>query len=500
MPPLVITGCAPTPTSWVRQWAAALRSLRLRCPLPILFTHLHGAAVAPESDGYPFDRLGPGRSFTHEYPNIQQAALLWYHDHAMGITRVNVISGLASAYILRDMNEGSLDLPKWKYEIPLIIQDRSFSLQKDGSLWLANPWMPEFFGDYPVVNGRIWPTLKVTPGMYRFRILNGSNARVFNLSLVSNGVVSDHFTQIGTDGGLLPSPVVVTPASYTFNDGFFAAPGPPSTITRQLLLAPAERVDVIVDFSNHNVGDVITLYNDAPAPFPGGGSPTPPMSQIMQFKVVAGTPSIAPPLRRTLNHIPAYTPTPTTTWRYMTLVDYGAQMPTPAPATASPYPTLQINDMRFLDPITETPTVGSTEVWAFINLAPDAHPIHIHQVQFQILGRARFNLAAYGADLAAAAAASGTPTPNASNQAQVPIESYFVDSLGNPVPQTSPPPLSSLIPPDPNEAGWKDTVRANPGEVTYIIAKFGPFRGTYVYHCHILDHEDNEMMRPFRVC
>jgi spore coat protein A, manganese oxidase len=202
--------------------------------------HLHGAKAPPESDGYPENWYVPGKSALYHYPNNQDAAMLWYHDHALGINRLNVAAGLLGVFLIRDSVEDSLNLPSGKYEIPLIIYDRMFDAQ--GQLYYPvspdpkSPWIPEYFGDAILVNGKLFPYLEVEPRKYRFRVLNGANGRFFHLSL-SNG---QSFHQIGTDQGLLSAPVSLD----------------------QLLLAPSERADLIVDFADH-AGEQIVLKSDA---------------------------------------------------------------------------------------------------------------------------------------------------------------------------------------------------------------------------------------------
>jgi spore coat protein A, manganese oxidase len=416
--------------------------------------HLHGGRVKPENDGYPeawftrdFENVGP--KFVHEvyyYPNCQRPTTLWYHDHAIGITRLNVYAGLAGFYLIRDQQEKDLNLPSGKYEIPVVIQDRSF--YPNGELFyptqpghepppadqppppidstLPNPSVvPEFFGNTILVNGKVWPFLDVEPRKYRFRILNGSNARFYRMRL-SNGQV---FTQIGTDGGLLEHPVEVS----------------------ELILAPAERADVIVDFSKAK-GQNIILTNDAPAPFPDGEEPNDDLRVIMQFRVkqkLIGRDRSRIP--NTLSCLERLDPAKAITIRRNTLVEdedeFGRLK-------------LLLNNMDWNElPLTETPYNGTVEIWELFNTTVDTHPIHLHLVQFQILGRASF-----------------TGDPNGPSLV-----------------------VGTELPPDENERGWKDTVRANPGEVTRIIARFGPFTGVYPWHCHILEHEDHEMMRPYEV-
>ncbi len=414
--------------------------------------HLHEGRVRPESDGYPeawftrdFENVGP--KFAHKvyyYPNCQRPATLWYHDHALGITRLNVYAGLAGFYILRDEEEEKLKLPSGKFEIPLVIQDRSF--YPNGELFyptqpgqvpppepsppinpnLPNPSVvPEFFGNTILVNGKVWPYLEVEPRKYRFRILNGSNARFYRMRLSSDL----NFIQIGTDGGLLEKPITVS----------------------KIILAPAERVDVIIDFSNH-AGENIILTNDAPAPFPSGDEPTEDLRNIMQFRVKSKVSkrdkSKIPEILSCLERLD---PNQAVTTRRNLLVEETDQFGRPI---------LLLNNMRWDElPLTETPYNGTIEIWELWNMTADTHPIHLHLVTFQILDRTEF-----------------IEGPNG--------------------PQLK---LESRRPPEPYERGWKDTVRANPGEVTRIIARFGPFTGIYPWHCHILEHEDHDMMRPYEV-
>ncbi len=423
-------------------------------PNPIVRTvvHLHGGHVPPESDGYPeawftngFAQTGDFfKTKTYVYPNRQNATTLWYHDHALGITRLNVYSGLAGFYLIRDSFERSLNLPRGDYEIPLVIQDRSFTKRADGTFdgslfYPRGPEplpenypdpsiVPEFFGDTILVNGKAWPFLNVEPRKYRFRILNGSNSRFYKLKL-STG---QSFYQIGTDGGLLRAPVK----------------------TNYIIIAPGERADVILDFSKAKLGDEIVMTNDAPTPFPNGPDlPDPDTTgQIMKFKVTI-------PLRckdtskipYKLRPVPKIREDCVKKTRDLLLVErtdideFGRLM-------------LLLDNKTWDDPVSEDPKLGTTEIWRLINTTPDTHPIHLHLVQFQILDRQRFH-----------------------------IEGNKVILDGG------------KILPDLNERGWKDTIRANPGEVTRIIARFGDFTGRYVWHCHILEHEDFEMMRPYIV-
>ncbi len=429
-------GCSPGPTFETRsghglmvEWVNALPERHL---IPIdhrihgadpgrpdvrAVVHLHGAKAPPESDGYPDDWYAPGKSAVYYYPNDQEAAMLWYHDHAIGITRLNIFAGLFGAYIIRDAVEDSLNLPSGRYEIPLIICDRIFDTE--GQLAYAvsgmpeDEWMPEFFGDAIVINGKLFPYLEVEPRKYRFRIVNAANGRFFHLSLSSG----QEFHQIGSDVGLLSAPV------------------PLNTVT----VAPGERVDLIVDFAR-DAGREITLCNDN--------------LDVMQFRVASSGSSEAfsmPPALRPVARIPESQATRT---RLLSLDEYvdrrGNTM------------VMLLNGTYWHQPVTENPVLGTTEIWTLINQTEDAHPIHLHLVRFQILDRRPFDPLQYQAS--------------------------------KKLVYTGPP-----VPPDPNEMGWKDTVRANPMMVTRIIAKFEGYPGRYVWHCHILEHEDNEMMRPYEI-
>ncbi|MGA7360446.1 MAG: multicopper oxidase [Candidatus Sulfotelmatobacter sp.] len=373
--------------------------------------HLHGAKTGPESDGYPEDWMVPGKSSLYYYPNQQDAAMLWYHDHALGINRLNVYAGLLGAFFIRDGVEEALNLPKGKCELPLILYDRL--LTRDGQLLYPvspdpqAPWVPEIFGNAILVNGKLFPYLDVEPRRYRFRVLNASNARFYNLSLASDVP----FHQIGTDQGLLPTPVPLT----------------------SLEIAPGERADLVVDFSEH-LGAQLVLKNDA--------------FIVMQFRVsakkVTETSSLPPALRPVLR-IPESRAVQT---RLLTLDEYVNKAGNPV--------MLLLNASHWKMPATEKPVLGSTEIWTLINPTNDSHPIHLHLVRFQILDRQPYEPWLF----------------------QTKRELHFL----------GPPEL-----PDPNEAGWKDTVRAHSKMVTRIIVPFEGFAGRYVWHCHILEHEDNEM-------
>jgi spore coat protein A, manganese oxidase len=525
--------------------------------------HLHGGFVPWISDGGPFDWFDPngvtGQSFLNNqvldpaapagvanyyYPNTQSARLMWYHDHAFGITRVNAYAGLASGYVIRDYGmEQAAGLPLVEFgghEAPLIFQDKIFVPSNialvdptwkwgaPGDLWYAHVYdhqrwtlggnkgggsannlvmpdpsvIPEFFGDTMLTNGVVYPTTKVEPRRYRFRVLNACNARFLNLNvylrdasvdgitLNNKGLVINAagpaITQIGSEGGFLPAPVTLNAPPLPFN---------PATMTGNLLLAPAERADILMDFSALPVGTKLILYNDAPAPFPGGKiyndyyfgnnqSPVataagfgPDTRQIMQFEVVAATsPADGPLTLAALKPEPAplapagvLTPPPGVPVRVLTLNEL-------FDAYGRLWQKLGTNvQMDYTAPATETPKAGSTEVWQIFNTTADTHPIHFHLVNVQVLSRQTFQVGSFNG-----------VTANFQGPARGP---------------------------DPNEQGWKETVRMNPGECTTVIMKFDlptglPFTTPpsprtggheYVWHCHILEHEEHDMMRPLVV-
>lgn len=477
-------------------------------PVPMV-THVHGAHTYDDSDGYAeawylpaatnipssYAKVGteydgfrakaearsgalwqPGTS-VYDYPNDQAASTLWYHDHTLGMTRLNVYAGPAGFYLLRggptDL-QGKLPEPapavgdkagKRYYEIPIAIQDRMF--KPDGSLFYPNSrsffdgitgpympftdispqWNPEFFGNVMVVNGKTWPVLTVEPRRYRFRMLNGCNSRFLMLQL-SNPRIP--MWQIGAEGGFLPWPEVVS----------------------NILMAPAERADVIIDFTGIAPGTEIILKNLGPdEPFGGGipgfeFQPADPNStgQVMKFRVgplIARDPS-TPVLELNLpavNDLPVHSNV-----RQVALLEMMSMDFPDAPSAAmlgtmsAGIPTHRMWD----DPISELPILGRTEMWEIYNFTADAHPIHLHQVQFQVVNRQNLAL-------------------NSEEEPIVPV------ALAGPTTY-----------PKPTELGYKDTVIAYPGQVTRLRVRFD-LVGLFVWHCHIVEHEDNEMMRPLRV-
>jgi spore coat protein A, manganese oxidase len=362
-----------------------------------MVTHLHGGIVPPEADGYPEDWFTTGYEDSYLYPNSQRAATLWYHDHALGITRLNVQAGLAAFYLLRDDEEDALiaqGLPAGDFEVPIAIQDRSF--HADGSLFYPadgitpeHPvWQPEFFGDVPVINGVAYPVLNVEPRRYRLRLLNGCNARFLNMQLFqyANGRYRGNgpaFVMIGNDGGLLAAPATISQ-------------DPGGRVPRRLLLAPAERADIIVDFSGF-AGDDLILHNNAPTPFSGfvQGNARPPvhrpghpigadLPELMLFRVARRAvtddsviPTLLSPSFESLDAGAA------TVVREITLDEV-------LDAHGMPLEAL-LQGQHWRDPITEQRAFGSTEIWNLINLTADSHPIHLHLDHFQVLGRQAFN-------------------------------------------------------------------------------------------------------------
>jgi len=442
---------------------------------PRAAVHLHGGNTDPASDGDPLDFFGHGASKTYHYGNTQEAAGLWYHDHTLGITRLNVFAGLASGYLVRDANDpgdGTL-LPAPPYEVPLVVQDRMFNADGtfDYPLGDARPWAPEFFGDVATVNGKAWPNLNVDRGKYRFRVYNGSNARFYNFRFESGRSVLDFF-QIGTDGGLLNRPVRL----------------------KELLLAPGERADLVVDFEQLSRGAKVILTNNANAPYPMGTED--PLPQIMQFTGTGARGWTKPltilrDLRSNTAPITRLDRLRVDKTRSMSLVEVHD------PDTGDPTMVL-MNNRNFLDPAGQTTVKSNTlEQWEFINTTVDAHPMHLHFAQFQVLNRQAFDVTSYSIAAGYVKADGETSTgAGAGVFPPPPVDKFLV--------------RGSRRAPDANELGWKDTIVCPPGEVTRIRVPFGPnavpgspmaigkaHTGRYVSHCHILEHEENDMMMRY---
>jgi FtsP/CotA-like multicopper oxidase with cupredoxin domain len=501
-------------------------------PVPIV-THVHGAVgVGDESDGYAEAWYLPtannipagyategtwydffkgkaatnygatwGSGFaTFQYPNHNRASTIWYHDHALGMTRLNVYAGPAGFYIVRggpDGDDAVLDtrfgmpavLPgpapkandkfppnKTYYEIPIAIQDRSFNA--NGSLFypdtreffdgataldpgfipttdLSPIWNPEFFGNMIMVNGNTWPFQVVEQRRYRMRFLNGCQSRFLILNFAN--IPGVEVWQIGNEGGFLAAPVNIT------------------AMGNQLLMGLAERADVIVDFTNVAVGNYVLGNLGPDEPFGGGvpdvgfGGDFPAADpattgQIMQFNVV---PALAPDLTTPpmFLQLPPITPlpAPVTTRPLALMEEMSASWDGPAAAMLGNVDNMGMAMHKmWMDPVSENPNVGDTEVWEFFNFTADAHPMHVHEVVFEVVNRQ-------------------------------PIT--FTEVMGQVMDVQL---AGTARPPEAWESGFKDTVIAYPGEVTRVRAQFN-LPGQFVWHCHIVEHEDNEMMRPYRI-
>jgi spore coat protein A len=400
--------------------------------------HLHGGHVPSDVDGQPEMTYLPGNLDTYVYPNNQDAATLWYHDHALGLTRLNVYMGLAGFYLVRDPVEDALGLPSGEYELPLAIMDRSF--HPDGSLKYPAVWQDMFLGETILVNGRVWPRKDVAQGKYRLRILNGSNTRTLTLNLCPGSNASPcpspaTFQLLGQEGGLLPTPLSLT----------------------EITLAPAERADVVADFASYAPGTSVYLQNTAPAPYPGtpGVGVVP---DVMRFDVQAEV-GHTDPVPGSLRPMEVLNEGDAIANRTLELVKSPGNACSPFSWEVVSTDGLNgpVLGSRWVD-ITEMPELGTTEVWSFVNRSGMTHPMHMHLVFFQVLDRQTF------------------------------------DEVGGQIV-----PTGSPVPPPAHEMGWKDTVRVDPGEIVRVIARFEDYEGLFPYHCHILEHEDHEMMRQFRV-
>ncbi|MBW4038865.1 MAG: multicopper oxidase domain-containing protein [Acidobacteria bacterium] len=380
--------------------------------------HLHGGRTPSRDDGYPDDWYTPGHARSCRYPLQQDPAMLWYHDHAMGLNRLNIYAGLVGMAILRDPTEDALNLPSGPYELPITLYDRL--LTADAQLYYPDsgdpehPWVPEFDGDAILVNGKLRPYLDVEPRLYRLRLLNAANSRFFALSLSGH----QPFHQIGSDQGLLPAPVSMN----------------------NLLLAPAERADLLIDLTKAAGQNLHLLDN-------GLG--------ILQLRVAA-TASATPAqyIPTALRAVPRAQTSAATVTRSITLDEALSPLGNPM--------VMLLNKKRWHEPVTEQPRLNATEIWEFINLTEDTHPMHLHLVRFQVLDRRAFDVFAYR-------------------------NSRGLHYIADP------------LPPEPNETGFRDVVQCPSGLITRILVNFNGYPGKYLYHCHILEHEANDMMRPFEV-
>jgi spore coat protein A len=454
--------------------------------------HLHGGLTPASYDGWAENLFAPGQHAVFHYPMDQRAALLWYHDHVMGVTKYDVYAGLAGLWIVRDERERELGLPEGlPFELPLLIQDRNFDLDDQDRLTgqlvhKTDPEVMEAFAPFTTVNGKVWPVLDVQPATYRFRVINGSNARTYRLVLLGDDEPElDRITQIGTDHGLLRTPARVP------SDG--------------LVLASAERADLLVDFSDLEPGSELTLLNTAAAPFDGTPFPAAdarnaadldgllPYPQVMRFRViqVPVTPRKIPHQLATDYRPPTPEALAGAPRRAIALVERELEgepnMLTMRELAIAPDthtgPLLTLTEggqttsyrvvaAHFEDATTFFPVLGEYEVWRLINLTEDTHPIHLHLDPFQILSRRaiRHEVPADGID-------------DSDLAASVTLERDPDNDLDHAI--------------DDNERGLKDTIRVNPNEIVEIAVRFTTYAGRYMYHCHILEHEDRDMMRPF---
>jgi spore coat protein A, manganese oxidase len=380
--------------------------------------HLHGGRTPASEDGYPTHWYPTGESRLCRYPNQQDAAMLWYHDHAMGTSRLNLYAGMMGPYLLRDAHEESLNLPSGEYELAMILYDRIFD--REGQLFYPvspnpeHPWMDEVAGDAMVVNGRVQPFHEVEPRRYRLRLLNAANGRFFRLGL-SNGTL---FVQIGADQGLLPAPVQLP----------------------VIQLAPGERADVIVDFATMR-GERVVLTNGA--------------FTMMQFRVARTATVDRSHVPQLLLPAPRLRDTAAARTRRMTLNEFKDP--------AGNAMVMLLNRTPWHMPVTEIAKLGSSELWSLINLTEDTHPIHLHHVRFQVVDRRPFDRDTYLLQNATLRFTGNSFAPNA------------------------------------NESGWKDVVQCPPGMVTRIHISFAGYPGQYLWHCHVQEHEANDMMRPFAI-
>ncbi|CAN1241537.1 Multicopper oxidase LPR2 [Linum perenne] len=449
------------PSSHILPWDSTIPTAPLKNGIPTV-VHLHGMVGEPESDGHAhswftngFQDKGPTWSKkTYHYPNVQQPGSLWYHDHAMGLTRVNLLAGLIGSYVIRDpKTEAPLRLPSGnEFHRRLVIFDRSFLV--NGSIYMNstgnNPdihpqWQPEYFGDAIIVNGKAWPRLVVRRRKYRFTIINASNARFFRL-FFKNGLRLVH---VAADSAYLSKPVVST----------------------STLLAPSEIADFVVDFSTSDSNSVI-LANDAPYPYPTGDPVNAANSVVMKFIINKEREVDTWRVPSTLIKYPVPRLSSASQTRYIAMYEY---------ASAIDEPThLYINGKSFEAPVTEKPRVGTSEIWYVINLTEDNHPLHVHLGLFSVMEQTELvNLEEFKMCM------------NKLNDAvRCHVDDYKRGKKLEVVPQ---------------EKGWKNVYKMMPGVVTQILVRFAyihsntpyVFNATtepgYVYHCHVSFH----ILHPF---
>lgn len=442
---------------------------------PRTTVHMHGAVVAASSDGHPEDVFFPGQTKAYNYTHRQEACHLWFHDHSLGLTRLNVYAGLASNLLLRDAYDlgvgNTLGLPSGDCEVPLTLQDKAVDVfsgkyQYMPALLGKNSWFPGIFGDLSLVNGAAFPKMTVDRGVYRFRILNAANSRPYSLAM-SNGT---KFHVIGNDQGMLNAPVP----------------------TASLDMLPGERYDVLVDFSNTPAGSTIVVYNTAIPP--NGGFIFGSFAEVMRFDVRAtlGRFRTLPTRlrggagqRAALPSASSIVPVRQRTVTLAQVLDIACG------ATAVPL-QLRLNNMRF-EQEADTMAAGQWELWNVVNTTTESHPFHVHLAEMRILNRQKMNMAAY---------LLAHPIPPVATHWAPPADGFASGAATAPAAW---------------EAGRKDTVNATAGAVTRILvrlptteeagfdprASFTNLEGQrlsgYMYHCHLLEHEDCDMMRPMLV-
>ncbi|KAK4762310.1 hypothetical protein SAY86_008078 [Trapa natans] len=434
--------------------------------------HLHGGIHEPWSDGHAdswytsgFRHTGPTwTNKTYRYHNLQQPGTLWYHDHAMGLTRVNLLAGLVGAYVIRQPEiESPLGLPSGdEFDRVLVVFDRSFRV--DGSLYMNstgnNPsihpqWQPEYFGDAIIVNGKAWPYMKVRRRRYRFRIINASNARFFQL-LFTNGL---KFTVVASDSAYLRRPVEA----------------------REVLLAPSEIADVVVDFSKSKAGTTV-LANNASYPYPSGDPVNEANGRVIKF-IVEQSPeeysSDTSKVPKWLTRYPRARLSEASQTRYIAMFEYTSPADKPT--------HLYLNGLPYSAPATETPRAGATELWYVINLTGDNHPLHIHLGLFTVMDQTEIQ--------------DGEKFKDCMTNLKDAVRCHLSRHASG----------GRKVAVSAHERGWKNVYKMMPGYVTRVLVRFSyihsnssyPFDPTsepgYVYHCHILDHEDNNMMRPLKL-
>jgi len=394
--------------------------------------HLHGGHLPARFDGQPEYTILPGETDFYIYPNNQDAATLWYHDHALGTTRLNVYAGMAGFYLLRDEEDtgnsnNAFGLPSGEYEIPLVIQDKEFN--PDGSLFYNPTIQDAFKGNKILVNGKVWPFLNVKQGKYRFRMLNGSQSREYilyleNISDKTGGVPTIHL--IGTDLGLVDSPIA---------------------LANPILMAPGERFDIIMDFEGLAAGTEIVMHND--------DSTVPRIPNIMKFIVTDETGSTGS-LPSVLRDVTPLEEASAILTRYFRLEKLDLECSTQPGRVIGEWLVESLDGPggnvvgKKWDDLNEFPVLGTTEIWEFENPSNSPHPMHVHLVKFQILNKTDLNT---GLD--------------------IPLEPW-------------------------ESKTWKDIVRVPPDAKARIIMNFTDYLGRFPQHCHILDHEDHEMMRQFQ--